>query len=163
MSADKCPFSFNSSFPDDTHRKDLYTSFDIRLNLANPNSLTVLHSVQKLDSNDVERMLMFIQSFDDIVEKVAILEGGQCWTLFESLLLGSPKSKWTNCAANIALRNQPNFKATIELWLTNFMTVDVSEDILEWLRNLHKPKDMTVNKFAAKLDHFNELVRYCPQ
>eukprot|EP00957_Ditylum_brightwellii_P008546 648099-Ditylum_brightwellii.AAC.1 len=42
------------------------------------------------------------------------------------------------------------------------MTVDVSEDILEWLRNLHKPKDMTVNNFAAKLDHFNELVRYCP-
>eukprot|EP00957_Ditylum_brightwellii_P156769 11932015-Ditylum_brightwellii.AAC.1 len=105
---------------------------------------------------------MFIQSFDDIVEKAAIPEGGQQWTLFESLLLGSPKSKWTNCAANIAQRTQPNFEATLELWLTDFMTVDVLEDILEWLRNLHKPKDMTVNNFAAKLDHFNKLVRYCP-
>eukprot|EP00957_Ditylum_brightwellii_P163485 12446988-Ditylum_brightwellii.AAC.1 len=43
------------------------------------------------------------------------------------------------------------------------MTVDMSEDILEWLLNLHKPKDMTVNNFAVKLDHFNKLVRYCPQ
>eukprot|EP00957_Ditylum_brightwellii_P085950 6539316-Ditylum_brightwellii.AAC.1 len=42
------------------------------------------------------------------------------------------------------------------------MTVDVSEDILEWLRNLMKPKDMSVSDFAARLDHFNELVRYCP-
>eukprot|EP00957_Ditylum_brightwellii_P161534 12299295-Ditylum_brightwellii.AAC.1 len=124
MSADKCPFSFNSSFTDDTHRKDLYTSFDIRLNPADPNSLTVLHSVRKLDSNNVKCVLMFIQSFDDIVEKAAIPEGGQRWTLFESLLLGSPKSKWTNRAANIALRNQQNFEATIELWLTDFMTVD---------------------------------------
>eukprot|EP00957_Ditylum_brightwellii_P084941 6459198-Ditylum_brightwellii.AAC.1 len=42
------------------------------------------------------------------------------------------------------------------------MSVKVSEDILEWLRNLQKPKDMSINDFAARLDHFNELVKYCP-
>eukprot|EP00957_Ditylum_brightwellii_P146469 11151705-Ditylum_brightwellii.AAC.1 len=87
MSANKCPFKLNSTFPDDTHRKDLYTSFDIRLDPADANSLTALHSMRKLDTNNVERILMFIQSFNDIVAKAAIPEGGQRWTLFESLLL----------------------------------------------------------------------------
>eukprot|EP00957_Ditylum_brightwellii_P164785 12546808-Ditylum_brightwellii.AAC.1 len=77
MSANKCPFKLNSTFPDDMHRKDLYTSFDIRLDPANVNSLTASHSVRKLDTNDVERILMFIQAFDDIVAKANIPEGGQ--------------------------------------------------------------------------------------
>eukprot|EP00957_Ditylum_brightwellii_P002835 217737-Ditylum_brightwellii.AAC.1 len=160
MSANKCPFSFNSSFLDDTHRKHLYTSFDIHLDPANTNSITVLHSIQKLDSNDAKHNLMFIQSFDDIIKKATIPERGQCWTLFEPLLLGLPETKWTNCTAAVVLCNQGNFEAMIKLLRTDFMTIDVSEDILKWLCNLYKPKDMMVNNFAAQLDHFNKLVCY---
>eukprot|EP00957_Ditylum_brightwellii_P014427 1086320-Ditylum_brightwellii.AAC.1 len=154
----KCLFKLNSTFPDNTHRKDLYTPFDIHLDPADANSFTISHSVRKLDTNNVEHVLIFIQSFDGIIAKANIPEGGQHWTLFKSLLLNLPKTKWTNRAANVALHNQANFAATIELWLTNFMSVNISDDILERLRNLMKPKDMSVSNFAAKLDHFNELV-----
>eukprot|EP00957_Ditylum_brightwellii_P151468 11534783-Ditylum_brightwellii.AAC.1 len=41
--------------------------------------------------------------------------------------------------------------------------MDVLESILDWLRNLHKPKDMPVMVFAAKFEHFNSLVKYCPE
>eukprot|EP00957_Ditylum_brightwellii_P007817 592121-Ditylum_brightwellii.AAC.1 len=78
MSANRCPFSFYSFFQDDTHRKDLYTPFDIRLNLADANSLTALHSIWKLNAINIERILMFIQLFDSIVKKASIPEGGQC-------------------------------------------------------------------------------------
>eukprot|EP00957_Ditylum_brightwellii_P083218 6326876-Ditylum_brightwellii.AAC.1 len=163
MSANKCPFKINVTVPNNTDRKDLHTSFDIWLDPANAKSITALHSMQKLNANDVKRILMFLQSFDDIIDKANIPEGGQHWTLFESLLLGLPKTKWTNCATAVVVRNQPNFEATIELWLTNFMSTDVSNNIFEWLCSLQKPKDMSVNSFAARLDHFNKLVCYCPQ
>eukprot|EP00957_Ditylum_brightwellii_P205275 15343138-Ditylum_brightwellii.AAC.1 len=131
--------------------------FDKRLNPADINSLTASHSTRKLNSNDVKQVLMFIQVFHSIATKAAIPQGPQRWTLFKSLLLGSPKSKWTNRAANVATCDQPNFQAILELWLTDFMTVNFSEDILEWIRNLQKPKDMSVNDFAARLNQCNEL------
>eukprot|EP00957_Ditylum_brightwellii_P148320 11292255-Ditylum_brightwellii.AAC.1 len=62
------------------------------------------------------------------------------------MLLGSPKQKWTNHKNAVTLQNrtQPNFKKTLEKWLLDFMPVDMSESILDWLRNLRKPKDMQV-------------------
>eukprot|EP00957_Ditylum_brightwellii_P174071 13253938-Ditylum_brightwellii.AAC.1 len=93
MSAEKCPFCLNSSNPDDTNMEDLYAPFEGRFDPANANSTTTTHNVRKLDSNDVERVLMYVQAFNDIVEKANVPVGLQRWTLFESMLLGPSKTK----------------------------------------------------------------------
>eukprot|EP00957_Ditylum_brightwellii_P131812 10051696-Ditylum_brightwellii.AAC.1 len=150
---------------DDSHRKDLYVSFEVKLDPSDPNSLTTSHNVRKLDTNNIEQVLTYVRSFDDIVEKPGMPEGIQRWNLFKAMLLGSPKQKWINHRNMVTLqnRNQANFKKTLEKWLLDFMPMDVSESILNWLRNLQKPKDMQVMVFAAKFEHFNSLVKYCPE
>eukprot|EP00957_Ditylum_brightwellii_P085270 6485280-Ditylum_brightwellii.AAC.1 len=74
MSADRCPFSLNSEMPDDLHRKDLYVSFEVKLDLSDPSSLTASHNVRKLDTNDIEQVLIYVRSFDNIVKKTGVPE-----------------------------------------------------------------------------------------
>eukprot|EP00957_Ditylum_brightwellii_P084704 6440419-Ditylum_brightwellii.AAC.1 len=102
-----------------------------------------MHHVKKLYNKDVDNILVYIQNFDSIVAKLSLLAGIQCWTLFKSMLMGTPKTQWVQHASLVADPDcdQPHFQATNEQWLRSFITETVSQDIIEWLRQLHKPRD----------------------
>eukprot|EP00957_Ditylum_brightwellii_P059811 4540997-Ditylum_brightwellii.AAC.1 len=123
---------------DDSHQKDLYASFEVKLDPMAVDSLTTTHNVRKLDSNDIKQVLIYFRLLDDIVKKIGVPEGIQRWNLFEATLLGSPKQKWINHrnVVVVANQNQTNFKKTLKKWLLDFTPVDVLESILNWLCNL---------------------------
>eukprot|EP00957_Ditylum_brightwellii_P131136 10001929-Ditylum_brightwellii.AAC.1 len=74
--------------------------------------------------------------------------------------MGTPETQWVQHASLVADPDcdQPHFQATIEQWLCGFMTQTVSQDIVEWLRQLHKPRDMTVQSFVSHFEELNSLL-----
>eukprot|EP00957_Ditylum_brightwellii_P082846 6298395-Ditylum_brightwellii.AAC.1 len=78
--------------------------------------------------------------------------------------MGTPKTQWVQHASLVADPDcdQPHFQATIKQWLCGFMTKTILQDIVEWLCQLHKPRDMSVQSFVSRFEELNSLLKYCP-
>eukprot|EP00957_Ditylum_brightwellii_P169687 12915291-Ditylum_brightwellii.AAC.1 len=78
--------------------------------------------------------------------------------------MGTPETQWVQHASLVADpdRDQPHFQATTKQWLRGFMTKTISQDIVDWLCQLHKTRDMSVQSFVSHFEELNSLLKYCP-
>eukprot|EP00957_Ditylum_brightwellii_P149805 11408464-Ditylum_brightwellii.AAC.1 len=63
--------------PDDLHWKELYASFEVKLDPTTLDSLTITRNIRKLNSNDINQVLIYVCLFDNIVKKTGVPEGIQ--------------------------------------------------------------------------------------
>jgi hypothetical protein len=88
MSAANCPFSIfpKKDDPDSIRRKDRYVSIDIPLDPNDPSSQKITHEYNKLFSTEVEDVLEFFSTFDNIVKALALPQGPQCFRLTPTMM-----------------------------------------------------------------------------
>eukprot|EP00957_Ditylum_brightwellii_P084607 6433822-Ditylum_brightwellii.AAC.1 len=124
-------------------KKDLFVAFKVHLIPGDSASQYIMHHIKKLYNKDVKNTLVYNRNVDSIVAKLSLLAGIQCWTLFESMLMGTPETQWFQHTSLVADPDcdQPHFQATIKQWLHGFTTESLLQDIIKWLRQLHKPRD----------------------
>jgi len=79
MSAANCPLSIFPKKEDTDHarRRERYFTINIPLDPSDPNSEKISHEYLKLNSTEVEDILEFFSTFDDVVKNLAIPRGPQ--------------------------------------------------------------------------------------
>ena len=143
MSSANCPFSI---FPkkedtDSIRRKDRYITIDIPLDPSNPNSQKITHEYLKLNSTEIEEVLEFFSTFDDIVKTLALPSGPQRFRLIPAMMGHDAQKKWFDIVTNYASnQSQEELENCIERFLLLFMEEDVSLDIKEWMSEVKKTK-----------------------
>jgi hypothetical protein len=155
-----CPFSI---FPkkEDTDSKDRNITINIPLDLSNPNSQKITHEYLKLNSIEIEEVLEFFSTFDDIVKTLALPSGPQQFRLILAMMGHDAQKKWFDIVTTYATKqSQEELKNFIERFLLLFMEEDVSLDIKEWMSKVKKPKSMSVQDFVQRLSHLNDLIKY---
>jgi hypothetical protein len=86
MSSANCPsFIFpKKDDPGSIRRKDRYVSIDIPLDPNDPSSQKITHEYDK--STEVEDVLEFFSTFDNIVKALALPQGPQCFRLIPAIM-----------------------------------------------------------------------------
>ena len=136
MSSANCPFTI---FPkkediDSIRRKDRYITIDIPLDPSNPNSQKITHDYQKLNSTEIEEVLEFFSTFDDIVKILALPRGPQRFRLIPAMMGHDAQKKWFDIVTNYSTeQTQEELEDCVERFLLLFMEEDVSLDIKEWM------------------------------
>eukprot|EP00957_Ditylum_brightwellii_P022329 1685313-Ditylum_brightwellii.AAC.1 len=77
---------------DEFKKKDLFVAFKVHLIYGDTTSQHTMYHIKKLYNKDVVNILAYIQNFDSIISKLSLPTGIQCWTLFETMLMGTPKT-----------------------------------------------------------------------
>jgi hypothetical protein len=72
--------------PDLIRRKDRYVSIDIPLDPNDPSLQKITHKYNKLFSTEVEDILEFFSTFDDIVKTLALPQGPQRFRLIPAMM-----------------------------------------------------------------------------
>jgi hypothetical protein len=72
--------------PDLICRKNRYALIDIPLDLNNPSLQKITHKYNKLFSIEVEDILEFFSTFDDIVKTLAFPQGSQRFRLIPAMM-----------------------------------------------------------------------------
>ena len=165
MSSANCPFSI---FPkkeglESSKRKDKYVTIDIPLDPSDPHSQKITHEYQKLTSTEIEEVLEFFSTFDDIVKTLALPRGPQRFRLIPAMMGHDAQKKWLDIVTNHATnQSQEELEDCIERFLLLFMEEDISLDIKEWMSEIKKPRNMSVQDFVQRLNHLNDLIDYTP-
>ena len=168
MSAANCPFKIRlpKEDPDAKINKDKFVSFEVPIDPANPNGLTVTQKFKILDSSDVEEVLFFWSRLDDLILTLNIPQGIPHFRLMPALLGHDNKKHWgeivQHLAPQAANQVQATFERCVEEFLLVYMDRDISLDIKEWIRQVKKPRDMEVTEFVEQIRHCNNLIEYCP-
>jgi hypothetical protein len=97
MSSANCPFSIfpKKDDPDSICRKDRYVLIDILLDPNDPSLQKITHEYNKLFSTEVEDVLEFFSTFDNIVKTLALPQGPQSLRLIPAMMEHNAK-KWLN-------------------------------------------------------------------
>jgi hypothetical protein len=79
MSSANCPFSIflKKEDSESTRKKDRDITIEIPLDPSDPYSQRISHEYQKLNSTEVEEVLEFFSTFDNIVTTLALPRGIQ--------------------------------------------------------------------------------------
>ena len=165
MSSANCPFSIfpKKEDPDQARQKDQYISIDIPLNPSDLNSQKITHEYRKLNSTEVEEVLEFFSTFDDIITTLALPKGPQRYRLISAMMGHDPQKKWFDIVSKHATnQTQEELEDCIERFLLLFMEDDVSLDIKEWMTEVKKPRNMSVQDFVQRIIHLNDLIKYTP-
>jgi hypothetical protein len=165
MSSANCPLSIfpKKEDPDAMRRKDRYVSIDIPLDPSDPTSQKITHEYNKLNSTEVEDVLEFFSTFNDIVKTLALPEGSQRFRLIPAMMGHDAKKKWFDIVANYGKnQSQQELENCIERFLLLFMEEDISLDVKEWMSEVKKPRSMSVQDFVQRLSHLNDLIDYTP-
>jgi hypothetical protein len=67
-------------------QKDRYVSIDIPLDPSDPNSQKITHEYPKLNSTEIEDVLEFFSTFDDVVKTLVLPEGKQRFCLIPAMM-----------------------------------------------------------------------------
>jgi hypothetical protein len=116
-----------------------------------------------LNSTEVEDILEFFSVFDDVVKTLALPEGLQRFRLIPAMMAHDPQKKWFDIVAvHGANQSQVELENCIARFLLLFMEEDVSLDIKEWMSEIKKPQNMSVQDFVQRIMHLNDLIDYTP-
>jgi hypothetical protein len=162
MSSANCPFSifWKKENPGQVRRKDQYISIDIPLNPSDLNSQKITHKYRKLNSTEVEEALEFFSTFDDIITTLVLPKGPQRFRLISAMMGHDPQKKWYDIVSKHATnQTQEELEDCIERFLLLFMEDDVSVDIKEWMTEVKKPRNMSVQDFVQRIIHLNDLIK----
>jgi hypothetical protein len=165
MSSANCPFSIfpRKESPETMRKKDRYVSINIPLDPSDPSSQKITHEYNKLYSTEVEDILEFFSTFDDIVNTLSLPEGLQRFRLIPALMGNDAQKKWLDVVnTNGKNQTQQELVDCIERFLLLYMEEDISLDIKEWMSEVKKPRNMSVQDFVQRLSHLNDLIEYTP-
>jgi hypothetical protein len=160
VAAENCPFKIEpkSESDSDTHRKDCFISFDVVLDPTARNKLKAIHEFRRLDSTEPEEVLNFIQTVAQAVVTLGVAVGGPRFWLVQALLAGDPAKQWIVITTAEADRVQD--ARCLDALKLVYMDRDISLDTKEWLQQVKKPRDMSVQAFLARLRHLNDLIKH---
>ena len=161
MAAENCPFHILKKEIQDEKKKDQFVSFDYIIDPDNADLKTTV-KIKKLSSNDVEEILCFFKEFDDLVDELEIGEGPPRFRLIKRLLSGNIKQHWLNKKEEYEDDDEVVFAAVRQDFLRSKMDDEISLDTKEWLKNIHKPRSMTVAEFVDCLTEINDLIDVMP-
>jgi hypothetical protein len=165
MSSANCPFSIfpKKEDPNLIRQKDRYVSIDIPLDPSNPNSQEITHEYPKLNSTEIEDVLEFFSTFDDVVKTLVLPEGKQNFRLIPAMMGHDAQKKWFDIGTTYGTnQSQESLEQCVERFLLLFMEEDVSVDIKEWMSEVKKPRNKSVQDFVQRLTHLNDLIDYTP-
>jgi hypothetical protein len=96
MSSANCPFSIfaKKEVPDTMRRKDRNVSIDISLDPSDPTSQKITHEYSKLNTTEIEDVLEFFSTFDDIVKTLALPRGPQRFRFIPAMMGHDAQKKW---------------------------------------------------------------------
>jgi hypothetical protein len=73
------------------------------------------------------------------------------------------QKKWLDIVTNhVTTHTQEELENCIERFLLLFMEEDISLDIKEWMSEVKKPRNMSVQDFVQRISHLNDLIDYTP-
>jgi hypothetical protein len=153
MSSANCPFStfHKKEDLDMLRQKDRYVSIDIPLNPKNPTSQKITHKYHKLNSTEIDDVLEFLSTFDDIVKSLALPQGLQRFRLIPAMMGQDAQKKWFDIVTNDGTnQSQEELEDCIEWFLLLFMEANIFLDIKEWMSEIKKPRNMSPSKISFK-------------
>jgi transposase InsO family protein len=164
MAAENCPFKVEprSESDSDTRRKDRFVSFDVPLDPAEPDGLKATHEFRRLDNTEPEDVLTFCETIAQAVITLDLDEGEPRFRLVQALLAGDPAKQWIVITNDEQNRDQDAFASCLEKLTLVYMDRDISLDTKEWLQQIKKPRQMTVQAFLARIRHINDLIEHMP-
>jgi hypothetical protein len=69
------------------------------------------------------------------------------------------QKKWLDIVSTYGtLQSQQDLENCIERFLLLFMEEEISLDINEWMSEVKKPRNLTVQHFVQRLSHLNDLI-----
>jgi hypothetical protein len=154
MSSANCPFSIfpKKDDPESSKQKDKYVTIDIPLDPSNPHSQKISHNYQKLNSTEIEEILEFFSTFDNIVNTLALPSGPQRFRVIPAMMGHDAQKKWLDIVTNHGTnQTQEELEDCVERFLLLFMEEDISLDIKEWMSKIKKPRNMPVQDFVRKI------------
>jgi hypothetical protein len=96
-------------------QKDRYITINIPLDPSNPNSQKITHEYLKLNSTEIEEVLEFFSTFDDIVKTLALPSVPHCFQLIPAMMEHDARKKWFDTVPNYATnQSQQELKNCIE-------------------------------------------------
>jgi hypothetical protein len=94
----------------------------------------------KLNSTEVEDILVFFSTFDDIVKNLSIPKGPQRFRLISAMMGHNSQKKWFDIVNKFGTnQTQDKLEDCIERFLLLFMEEDILLDIKEWMSEIKKP------------------------
>ena len=154
MSANNCPFNIKGTeYNYEESRKDRFVSFLVPLHIDDTDGLTTKEEVRKLERTESEDILSFLRMFRLKVADLKLKEGLPRFRLFERLLGDNVKQEWmTEKENNNEMTvDQDMFDKCIIEFSLRFMSQDISLDTKEWIDELKKSRDFSVQKFFSRI------------
>ena len=116
-----------------------------------------------MNSTEIEDVLEFFSTFDDIVKTLALPRGPQRFRLIPAMMGQDAQKKWFDIVTSFGKnKSQEELENCIEQFLLLFMEEDISLDIKEWMSEIRKPRSMSVQDFVQRISHLNDLIDYTP-
>ena len=110
-----------------------------------------------------EEFLYFLHSFQDFTESYDITTGKQLFGAFRSQLYGPAKQRWDSLTEGNAKVSVDDFKRFRFAWVCElFDTTDYDLQV-HYLMEVKKPREMSIEKFIARIQTVALLVKYMPR
>jgi hypothetical protein len=110
-----------------------------------------------------EEFLYFLHAFQDFASSFDLTTGKQLFGAFRSLLYGPAKERWDTLTDGNAKTSLDDFKRFRLAWLSELFDVTDYDSQLHYLQEVKKPRDMSVEKFVARIQTIALLMKHMPR
>ena len=144
---------------DDTH-KDRFISFLVPVDPDEPEGLNTKEEIIKLEGTNPEEILSFIRMFNTKVDGLEIAEGRIRFRLFERLFGDDVKQERSTIKENLTTDQEADQDCFVQCmidFILRFISHEIALDTKEWISELKKPRDWSVQKFLARIKQTNNL------
>jgi hypothetical protein len=114
------------------------------------------------DGGSFEGVLYTIREFDAIVATLNYSTGDLLFTNFRLCLAGNAKEEWDNITQPAKKTVEAFFKEHLKMFKQVFMTSESKVNLLEYIQEITKPKDMAVHTFVRRLQTLNRYAGEMP-
>ena len=110
-----------------------------------------------------EEFLYFLHSFQDFVESHDLTIGKHYFGTFRAQLYGPAKQRWDTLIEGNAKSSIDDFKRFRLSWTCEMFDTTDYDSQVHYLMEVKKPRDMSVEKFVARIQTIALLMRYMPR
>ena len=159
MSASDCSFDIIRPEYNDDDKKSKQFIIDPN----EPDGLKTIIQFRKLESDEPEDVLVHLRNFNKLVDDLETDEGEAHFRFFQLTLGPNAQSDWATVLEEIGdNREQDKFLEALDTFFLSKVDRDCAINTKEWLRQVRKPRSMTVKKFMQRVKHINNLFSVIP-
>jgi hypothetical protein len=141
---------------------DFKTLKTVKLQSAQQDGITTKKiEVPITDGGSFEGVLYTIREFNAVVTTLNYSTGDLLFTNFRLCLAGNAKEEWDNITQP-AKKTVEAFNENIKAFKQVFMTSESKANLLEYIQEITKPKDMAVHTFVRRLQTLNRYAGEMP-